>query len=465
MSFRSIIDVDVNEEKFKEFLAKFEKFHSAAKEIPEPFHKMDKKIEVAKKGFGKLGNSLKKSMAEGATATKGFSLELHHAGKHFATLSTRIGHSNKELNAMGETGRKTFGIIARGATSVFKAIPLIGGAIAGAGLAAVALYQHQSNTIMNRYKNSKYLGMTPGQVSAVDTQFQGVLANPATSLAQMRHAEFSPASFSYFARAIGKNWRHMSTRQMFDAELRHAKRVADKTPRRLLSIEDRTHFFKETGLDTFDLEELKKTKWATLNADMANANRRAAALNFSKQTGRSMTSLSIAISQKEVELSTDLSRIMAKGAPLMHAALNKIVNSLNWAANRINASLSGMISGKAPTKGQGMIVNTAGKVYNALHDAHSAQGNLAFAKARMEQAAGTSRYPAAKAYYEREKAEYAPRVSQPQTKPPAQPPAQHQRTDHQLYHVIKRAVVDGMRESGTGTPAHNMGAQIHMAAQ
>ena len=95
MSFRSIIDVDVNEEKFKEFLAKFEKFHAAAKEIPEPFHKMDKKIEVAKKGFGKLGNSLKKSMAEGATATKGFSLELHHAGKHFATLSTRIGHSNK----------------------------------------------------------------------------------------------------------------------------------------------------------------------------------------------------------------------------------------------------------------------------------------------------------------------------------------------------------------------------------
>ena len=465
MSFRSIIDVDVNEEKFKEFLAKFEKFHSAAKEIPEPFHKMDKKIEVAKKGFGKLGDSLKKSMAEGATATKGFSLELHHAGKHFATLSTRIGHSNKELNTMGETGRKTFGIIARGATSVFKAIPFIGGAIAGAGLAAVALYQHQSNTILNRYKNAKYLGMTPGQVSAVDTQFQGVLANPATSLAQMRHAEFSPASFSYFARAIGPNWRHMSTKQMFDAELRHAKRVADRTPRKLLSTYDKTHFFKETGLDTFDLEELKKTKWATLNADMANANKQSRALNFSKQTGRSMTSLSIAISQKEVELSTDLSRIMARGAPLMHAALDKIVSSLNWAANRINASLKGMISGKAPTKGGGLILNTTGKVYNAMHEAHSAQGNLAFAKARMEQAAGTSRYPAAKAYYEREKAEYAPRVSQPQTKPPAQPPAQHQRTDHQLYHVIKRAVVDGMRESGTGTPAHNMGAQIHMAAQ
>ena len=116
-----------------------------------------------------------------------------------------------------------------------------------------------------------------------------------------------------------------------------------------------------------------------------------------------------------------------------------------------------MISGKAPTKGGGLILNTTGKVYNAMHEAHSAQGNLAFAKARMEQAAGTSRYPAAKAYYEREKAEYAPKMPQP--------PAQHQRTDHQLYHVIKRAVVDGMRESGTGTPAHNMGAQIHMAAQ
>ena len=465
MAFKSVIDIDVNDEKFNELVSKFKKFLGDSKNVSEPFKKLDKKIKASEESLGKLAGSFISGFGTAGAHIHHVASELHGVGRHFGTITARIRQANKELKETGNTGRKTFGIIARAGKDIFKSIPFIGVAMAGAGIGAMLLYQHQSNTILNRYKNSKYLGMTPGQVSATDTQFQGVLANPAASLAQMRGAEFSPASFSYFARAIGPNWRHMSTNQMFDAELRHAKRVADKTPRRLLSIEDRTHFFKETGLDTFDLEELKKTKWATLNADMANANRRAAALNFSKQTGRSMTSLSIAISQKEVELSTDLSRIMAKGAPLMHAALNKIVSSLNWAANRINASLSGMISGKAPTKGQGMIVNTAGKVYNALHDAHSAQGNIAFAKARMEQAAGTSRYPAAKAYYEREKAEYAPRVSQPQTKPPAQPPAQHQRTDHQLYHVIKRAVVDGMRESGTGTPAHNMGAQIHMAAQ
>ena len=39
-----------------------------------------------------------------------------------------------------------------------------------------------------------------------------------------------------------------------------------------------------------------------------------------------------------------------------------------------------------------------------------------------------------------------------------------QRSDQQLYQVIKRAIVDGMRDGGSGTPAHNMGAQIHMAA-
>ena len=40
----------------------------------------------------------------------------------------------------------------------------------------------------------------------------------------------------------------------------------------------------------------------------------------------------------------------------------------------------------------------------------------------------------------------------------------HNQTPQELYHTIKRAIVDGMREGGSGTPAHNIGAQIHMAA-
>ena len=444
MTFRSIIDIDVNDEKFAEFLSKFDKFKAASKDVPEPFHKMDKKIDAAKEGFGKLGNILKRHMTESASATEGFSLELHHAGKHFATLNARIGRGNKELNQMGETGRKTFGIIARGAKSIFKAIPFIGGAIAGVGLAAVALYQHESNSILNRYKNAKYLGMTPGQVSAIDTQYQGVLANPAQSLSAMRGAEFTPAAQSYFARAIGPGYQHMGKTQLFDEALIKAKRLADRTRTNLLGVMDTVRGFSQIGISTQDLAILKRTSWRTLNADMANAHRQAAALNFSKQTGRSMTNLAITISQKEVELSTDLSRIMARGAPLMNAALNKIVNSLNWAANSINAALKGMITGKAPTKGGGVIVNTIGKAYNAIHDAHTPKANVAFAKSMMERAEGTSLYPTAKAYYEKEKSEY--------------------RSDHQLYHVIKKAVVDGIKESGSGTPAHNMGAQIHMAA-
>lgn len=453
MSFRSIIDIDVNDEKFADFLSKFDKFKAASKDVPEPFQKMDKKIDAAREGFSNLGAHLKRHMTESASATKGFSLELHHAGKHFATLNARIGRGNKELNQMGETGRKTFGIIARGAKSIFKAIPFIGGAIAGAGLAAVALYQHESNSILNRYKNAKYLGMTPGQVSAIDTQYQGVLANPAQSLAAMRGAEYTPAGLSYFARAIGPGWQKLNQTQLFDAEIRAAKHVADNVDRMhlspeqrriMLGVRDQALGFNKIGIGVEDMQLINSTRKKTLNADIANAHRQAAALNFSKQTGRNMTNTAITISQKEVELSTDLSRIMARGAPLMNAALNKIVNSLNWAANSINAALKGMITGKAPTKGGGIVMNTAGKIYNVLHEAHTPKANVAFAKVMMERAEGTSRYAAAKAEYEKEKSEY--------------------RSDHQLYHVIKRAVVDGIKESGSGTPAHNMGAQIHMAA-
>ena len=509
MAFKSIIDIDVNDEKFSEFLSKFEKFSKEAKEIPEPFRQMDKKIGAAKGEFGRLGSHLKRHMRESAGATKDFTVELHHAGQRMATLTARVSQGRKELSQMGETGRKTFGIIARAGKDLFKAIPFVGGAIAGAGLAAVALYQHQSNAILNRYKNAKFLGMTPGQVSAIDTQYQGVLANPAASLAAMRQAEFTPASYSFFARAIGTGWRKMNQTQMFDAELKKAKHIADHTPRRLLGKYDEIYAFNKVGLGVTDLELLRKTRWSTLNADIANAHKQAAPMNFSKQVGRTMTNLAITISQKEVELSTDLSRVLAKGAPLMNTALNKLVNSVNWAANRINAALGGVVTGKAPTHGQGPVLDTMGKWYQRIHNpmdieafhgdasylnpgngiryAKFASNAQAYQKAaRLVQGYGlhtlaaiTQRYtgsaqsPAKLAEMAKAAGIQSPTahlsLSNPDTlarivtalRIGEQPT---QRSDHQLYSVIKRAIVDGMREGGNGTPAHNIGAQIHMAA-
>ncbi len=585
MAYKSVIDIDINDEKFSEFLSKFEKFSKDAKEIPEPFQKMDRKIDAAKDGFSKLGGHLKRHMREGAGATKDFTVELHHAGQKMATLTARVSQGRSELSKMGETGRKTFSLIGRMGKDLFKAIPFVGGAIAGAGLAAVALYQHQSNAILNRYKNAKFLGMKPGQVSAIDTQYQGVLANPAQSLAAMRGAEFTPAAFSFFARSVGRGWQKMSQTQMFDAELKRAKHIADQVSgskahqRAMLSIKDQAYAFNKTGLGVTDLELLKKTSWATLNADIANAHKQAAAMNFSKATGRDMTKLAITISQKEVELSTDLSRTLAKGAPLMNTALNKLVNSVNWAANRINAALKGVVTGKAPTHGQGVVVDAAGKVYNYLNGPQSKLGKarlvMQAGKGLMERSKGTSRYQWAKMAYEKELATYKKDLAAiPQYERNHNPmdieaykgdasylnkgngiryakfgsnaqdyraaarmvrgyPVAHtvlaetrhfegyrfhpknakeiannrvidqhaasiakgmkvgenqslnlgnvsvlarliaglreneqpmQRSDQQLYQIIKRAIVDGMREGGSGTPAHNMGAQIHMAA-
>ena len=579
MAYRSVIDIDINDEKFSEFLSKFEKFAKDAKGIPEPFQKMDKKISAAREGFGKLGGHLKRHMRESAGATKDFTVELHHAGQRMATLTARVSQGRKELSQMGETGRKTFGIIARAGKDLFKAIPFVGGAIAGAGLAAVALYQHQSNAIMNRYKNAKFLGMKPGQVSAIDTQYQGVLANPAQSLAAMRQAEFMPSAQSYFARAIGPGYQHMGKTQLFDEALRKAKRLADHTRTNLLGVMDTVRGFSQIGISTQDLAILKRTSWATLNADIANAHKQAAAMNFSKATGRDMTKLAITISQKEVELSTDLSRTLAKGAPLMNTALNRLVSSVNWAANRINAALKGMITGKAPTKGQGVVLDAAGKVYNYLNGPQSKLGKarlvMQAGKGLMERSKGTSRYQWAKMAYEKELATYKKDLAAiPQYERNHNPmdieaykgdasylnkgngiryakfgsnaqdyraaarmvrgyPVAHtvlaetrhfegyrfhpknakeiannrvidqhaasiakgmkvgenqslnlgnvsvlarliaglreneqpmQRSDQQLYQIIKRAIVDGMREGGSGTPAHNVGAQIHMAA-
>ncbi|MBU2802320.1 hypothetical protein HFV02_08635 [Acidithiobacillus caldus] len=382
MAFRSIIDIDVNDEKFSEFLTRFEKFSKDAKDIPEPFQKMDRRIEAARDHFSKLGGHLKRHMRESAGATRDFTVELHHAGQRMATLTARVSQGRKELSQMGETGRKTFGIIARAGKDLFSAIPLIGGAAAGAGLAAVELYRHQSNTILDRYKTAKIMNMTPGQVSAVDTQFRGILVNPAASLAEMRQAQFQTSAISVFSRAVGQGWQHMTQMQRFDKMLVNAKKIADTVPSYLYHT-----YIKMKGmrhiLSPEDFSLLKRTSWATLNADFANAHKQAAAMNFSKATGRDMTKLAITISQKEVELSTDLSRTLAKGAPMMNTALNKLVNSVDWAANRINAALKGMVTGKAPTHGQGPVIDTAGKVYNAArHGKLWSYGNAQAAKSQ-----------------------------------------------------------------------------------
>ncbi len=579
MAFKSVIDIDVDDEKFSEFLEKFQKFSKDAKEIPEPFQKMDRKIDAAKDGFSKLGGHLKRHMREGAGATKDFTVELHHAGQKMATLTARVSQGRNELSKMGETGRKTFSLIGRMGKDLFSAIPFVGGAVAGAGLAAVALYQHQSDAILNRYKNAKIMGMTPGQVSAVDTAYQPVLTNPALTLSQMRQAQFNPTAQSFFSRAVGQGWQHMSKMQLYAESIKKAKQLADHTQTHMLGVMDVVRGFSQIGITAQDLALLKRTSWATVNRTIANAQTQQKALNFSKTTGRTMSQLAVTISQKEIELSTDLSRTLAKGAPLMNTALNKLVNSVNWAANRINAALKGMVTGKAPTHGQGVVMDAAGKVYNFLHGPNSALGNaklnLSAAKCMMERAEDTDRYPAAKAYYEKELAAYKKaltaspwyeRIHNPMDIEAFKGDAsylnkgngiryaklgsnaqdyraaarmvrgypvahtvlaetrrfegyrfhpknakeiannrvidQHaasiakgmkvgenqslnlgnvsvlarliaglreneqpmQRSDQQLYQIIKRAIVDGMREGGSGTPAHNVGTQMHMAA-
>lgn len=580
MAFKSIIDIDVDDEKFSEFLQKFQKFSKDAKEIPEPFQKMDRKIDAAKDGFGKLGGHLKRHMREGAGATKDFTVELHHAGQKMATLTARVSQGRSELSKMGETGRKTFSIIARAGKDLFKAIPFIGGAVAGVGLAAVDLYRHQSNTILNRYKTAKIMNMTPGQVAAVDTAYRPVLANPAQTLSAMRQAEFMPTAQSFFSRAVGQGWQHMSKMQLYADAIKKAKQLADHTQTHMLGVMDVVRGFSQIGITAQDLALLKRTSWATVDRTIANAQKQQAAMNFSAKTGRTMSQLAVTISQKEIELSTGLSRTLAKGAPLMNTALNKLVGSVNWAANRINAALKGMVTGKAPTHGQGVVMDAAGKVYNYLHGPDSKIGKarllMEAGKGLMERAKGTSRYPWAKAAYEKELADYKKDLAAlPQYERYHNPmdieavpgdasylnkgngiryakfgsnaqdyqaaarmvrgyPVAHtvlaetrhfegyrshpknakeiasnrvidqhaasiakgmkvgenqtlnlgsvsvlakliaglreneqpmQRSDHQLYHVIKRAIVDGMRESGSGTPAGSIGSQIHMAAR
>ena len=503
MAFKAIIDLDVNDRNFQDFMEKFEKFSQLEKDIPKPVEKMDRKIKDSGRSLEVFSGGLGKSMRSGFHASKSLTVMMDHAVKGALTFSSRIKSGTKDLEKMGHVGGRTFAIIGNIMKSAGSALPFIGGALVGVSLGALALYRHQSRTILDRYKSAKAMGVTPGEQAALETSYSPVLLNPVQTFAQMRDQYTSPSGKAYLERTIGPDYRSMGNMEAYATLIRNAKNVANTTPTSELEIADITQGFSNVGISTADLRLLKNTSWATINAAIEDAKKQASVLQFSRATGRRMSEIAVTIAQKEMQISTDLSRTLAKGAPTVNTALNNLADVIQGGADRLNRLLGGKSasnskpnSTSAPWykrinnpmdieayKGDASYMNPNGIRYaefNSDAQAYRKAGELVsgyglntlkaimskyegspLSASRLEAGEkasgfGANQYINLKDPDNLAKVVTALRVTE-------QP---HQRSDAQLYQVIKRAIVDGMRASiGQVSPSHNLAAQIHMASQ
>lgn len=498
MAFKAIIDLDVNDANFQDFMKKFEKFAKLEKDIPKPIEKMDKKIKQSGRAFEVLGSGIGTNMRIGYRATKDLGRMLDIASKGALTLSSRIRTGTKDLEKMGHTGSRTIALVGNIMKSMGSALPFIGGALVGASFGALALYRHQSRTILDRYKSAKAMGVTPGQQAAVETSYAPILVNPQQTFAQMRGQMMSPAGASYLSRAIGSGYHGMGPLAAMGALVRHAKRVADHTATRQFEVADVNQGFKYLGITAADMRLLKHTSWASVNAAIANAKKNRSSLGFSRATGRHMSDIAVTIAQKEMMLSTALSRTLAQGAPAVNAAIKKLAWVIQAGANHLIGVFGGKVHrGQSGAEWWRRIHNPMDIEAMPGDASYTAANGTAYARfgsnAQNYRKAGrivrgygfhylsqianayTGSYVSKQTLAAERKAsglkpgEYL-NLQNPDTLARVVTALRvgehpHQRSDAQLYQVIKRAIIDGMKASGGhGTPAHSWGAQMHMAA-
>ena len=350
MAFKPVLEIDVKDAKFQQLLQSVSRLKERSKDVSEPFKKLDSRVKVADKRMESLGKHSVKHLSVTERVTKKVRDGLMGIGHAAKNSGHGIDHLTHKLRHFGDTGKRSFNIMESGLKSVGKLAGFVGSALAGITVAGLALYKHQGNDILQRYRASKMAGTTPGKLAAMETAFRPVLPNSTAMVGQFSAAYMNPQINAAMADVGVQGWQKMSKLQAMTAVLNRAKQISDKTPTDLLDTMAQARMLTTLGISGGTLRALKHTSWKQMRYMETEARTAAPAMNFSKKTGRTMSNLAVDIQQKELQVSTDISRVMAKGANTVRHAINRLANALQGGVNTINHILESAHPKKALEK-------------------------------------------------------------------------------------------------------------------
>ncbi len=424
MAFKPVVDIDVNDSEFQAFIDKFEKFRDGLKDIPAPFKDMESRIRKLENSVSKLITSMK--------GKNNPSKPFDEMDKKLKKIPHSVDHANKAFKRFGHT-LKDVGKIIKGILSFalkLVGIPLMFGTFGAAAMFGLA------DSASNRSLKARSLGMRVGTLSAIKTAFGGVLNSPASTAETFSQAYTSPAGRSMLYRALGTQWRTESKGTAFVHLLERAQELAKTTPRGLLAPYASALGYTGLGISVGDLRSMKNMTHHQLMGFIKIFEKARHRLNFSTQTAMQWARLNAQLKEAGVEIETVLIKDLVKLAPTIRSiistierwlnnpktndAIKKFANNLDegikkfakWFegpnGTKFNEHMDDFISGISRiAKASIIVADVIIKVADALNwlaGPTTAKGkaklDLKAAKGMMERAEGTSRYPAAKAYYE-----------------------------------------------------------------
>ena len=254
MAVKSIIEVDINDDKFKAFKALYDDYKSALDEAPNAWKEATVGIDEAEKSTKKLTETEK---------TREIRRKKDAAARKKDDVDTA-----KRWKEIG-------GFVASATAGLLKFASIGTGLATGAGAFGLMKLANDASSLR---RQSMGLGISPGALSATRVNYQSALSSSDSTLAAIRDAQSDAMKQGSFAALGIKNYQGRTADELLPELIRSTQKLVKSAPQgQMLNIAEAygaTNFFSPEDLTLF-----KKYSEQELSAMIAKSNQDKKELN------------------------------------------------------------------------------------------------------------------------------------------------------------------------------------------
>lgn len=262
MAAKSIIDIDVNDDKFQSFMEKFNEYQAALGDLPEAWRGVAHGIGDTEKETAKARSELQgvaKSFSDGAAAILSINSgldrlndSLDKANKNQSGFNKNAGAAKKFLSGATKDAKSLAGHIKDATTSLISwgsILGLFSGLIGAGGL--FGINRLASGAASQRF-TALGLGTTSGGLDSSAINYQRALSNPTGTLGAIRDSQLDLSKRWQF-QAMGINNPDQDPAKLLPQMIRNARDIFVKNGSNLQGAEAHglTNFFTLDDLNRF----------------------------------------------------------------------------------------------------------------------------------------------------------------------------------------------------------------------
>ncbi|HHH0828313.1 TPA: hypothetical protein ACPY5W_003672 [Yersinia enterocolitica] len=262
MAAKSIIDIDVNDDKFQSFMEKFNEYQNALNDLPDAWRGVAQGIGDTEKETAKARSELQgvaKSFSDGAAAILSINSgldrlndSLDKANKNQSGFNKNAGAAKKFLSGATKDAKSLAGHIKDATTSLISwgsILGLFSGLIGAGGL--FGINRLASGAASQRF-TTLGLGTTSGGLDSSAINYQRALSNPTGTLGAIRDSQLDLSKRWQF-QAMGINNPDQDPAKLLPQMIRNARDIFVKNGSNLQGAEAHglTNFFTLDDLNRF----------------------------------------------------------------------------------------------------------------------------------------------------------------------------------------------------------------------